>query len=173
MTLRVIRTPMSSSDEAGILPASQKRIEERRVPCVAGGDGPELLELGEGVLDEVARLVEIFVKGARHLAGFPRRDDGRLAGLGQRLEHPLIRLEPLVGNERLGLKLREQGIRSSQVMLLTAGQMKADRIAERIHRTKLPRASTRATILVVRPPRGRPIVWFRVPPLRRSPFGGR
>src|SRR3954447_15339457 len=33
MTLRVIRTPMSSSDEAGILPASQKRIEERRVPC--------------------------------------------------------------------------------------------------------------------------------------------
>src|SRR3954453_11707971 len=32
MTLRVIRTPMSSSDEAGILPASQKRIEERRVP---------------------------------------------------------------------------------------------------------------------------------------------
>src|SRR4051795_7601883 len=32
MTLRVIRTPMSSSDEAGILPASQK-LEERRVPC--------------------------------------------------------------------------------------------------------------------------------------------
>src|SRR4051794_3847195 len=100
---------------------------------VAGGDGPELLELGEEVLDEVARLVEILVKGARHLAGFPRRDDDRLAGLGQRLEPPLIRIERLVGNECLGLKLREQGIGASQIVLLTAGQMKADRIAECIH----------------------------------------
>src|SRR3712207_2236297 len=31
-------------------------------------------------------------------------------------------------------------------------------------RTRLPRASTRARILVVRPPRERPMAWFRVPP---------
>src|SRR4051794_34605440 len=33
----------------------------------------------------------------------------------------------------------------------------------RTKRAKLPRASTRATILVVRPPRERPMAWFRVP----------
>ena len=100
---------------------------------VAGGNGPELLELGEEVLDEVAGLVEVFVEGARCLPGFPRWDDGRLAGLGQRFEHPLVRIERLVGNECLGLKLREQHIGASQIMLLTTGQVKTDRIAKRIH----------------------------------------
>jgi hypothetical protein len=99
---------------------------------VAGGDGPELLELGEEVLDQVPGLVEVFVEGARCLPGFPRWDDGRLAGLSQRFEHPLVRIERLVGNECLGLKLREQCIGASQVVLLTAGQVKADRIAKRI-----------------------------------------
>src|SRR3954451_24206780 len=100
---------------------------------VAGGNGPELLELGEEVLDQMPGLVEVFVEGARCLPGFPRWDDGRLASLGQRFEHPLVRIERLVGNERLGLKLREQRIGSGQIMLLTAGQVKADRIAKRIH----------------------------------------
>src|SRR4051795_11823956 len=95
---------------------------------VAGGDGPELLELGEEVLDQVPGLVEVFVKGARCLAGLARWDDGCLAGLGQRLAHALVRIEGFVGDERLGLKLREQRIRSSQVMRLTAGEMEADRI---------------------------------------------
>src|SRR5215204_3934977 len=99
---------------------------------VAGGDGPELLELGKEVLDQVPGLVEVFVKGARYLAGFARWDDRHLAGFSQRREHPRVGIERLVGNERLGLKLRQQGIRSSQVVLLTAGEMKAGRIAERI-----------------------------------------
>src|SRR3954449_11035306 len=100
---------------------------------VAGGNGSELLELGEEVLDEVPGLVEVFVKGARCLAGFARWDDGRLAGLGQRFEHPLVRIERLVGHECLGLKVREQRIGSGQIMLLTAGEVKADRIAKRNH----------------------------------------
>ena len=100
---------------------------------VAGGNGPELLELGKKVLDQVPGLVEVFVKGARCLSALARGDDGRLASLGQRLEHALVGIERFVGNQRLGLKLREQGIGSSQVMLLTAGEMKADRIAECIH----------------------------------------
>src|SRR5215212_3961091 len=60
MTLRVIRTPMSS-DESGILPAAQDLIAERRVPCVAGGNSPELFELAKEVLDEVPPLVELGV----------------------------------------------------------------------------------------------------------------
>src|SRR3954468_14304918 len=35
----------------------------------------------------------------------------------------------------------------------------------RMKRTRLPSASTRATILLVRPPRERPMAWLRVPPL--------
>src|SRR5215212_6702834 len=100
---------------------------------IAGGNRPKLLELGEEVLDQMPGLVEVFVEGAQCLAGFARWDDGRLAGFSKRLEHPLVGIERLVGNERLGLKLRQQGIGSGQIVLLTAGQMKADRIAERIH----------------------------------------
>ncbi len=100
---------------------------------VSGGNGPELLELGEEVLDQMPGLVEVFVKGARCLAGFPRWDDRRLTGFSQRLEHPLVGIERFVGNERLGLKLRQQGIRSGQIVLLTAGEMKANRMAKRIH----------------------------------------
>ena len=100
---------------------------------VASGDGPELLELGEKVLDQVACRVEVVVEGARYLAGLARGDHRRLASLGQRLEHPRVGIECFVGDERLGLKLREQGIGSSQVMVLTTGEMKADWIAERIH----------------------------------------
>src|SRR3954449_2724660 len=100
---------------------------------VAGGDGPELLELGEEVLDQMPGLVKVWVKGARCRPGLPRWDHGCLAGLGQRFEHPLVGIEGFVGNERLGLKLWQQRIGSSQIVLLTAGEMKADRIAERIH----------------------------------------
>src|SRR5215204_3787201 len=100
---------------------------------IASGDGPELLELGEKVLDQMPGLVEVFVKGARCLAGLARWDHRRLASLGQRLEHPRVGIERFVGDERLSLKLRQQGICSGQVVLLTAGEMKASRIAERIH----------------------------------------
>jgi hypothetical protein len=91
------------------------------------------LELGEEGLDQVPGLVEVCVEGAGCRPGLPRWDHGCLAGLGQRFEHPLVGIEGFVGNERLGLKLRQQGIGSSQIVLLTAGEMKADRIAERIH----------------------------------------
>ena len=107
--------------------------EASRGLVVAGGNGPELLELGEEVLDQVPGLVEVCVEGTRRLPGFPRWDDRRLAGLGQRPEHALVCIERLVGNERLGLKRGQQGIGSSQIVLLTASEMKADRIAERIH----------------------------------------
>ncbi len=107
--------------------------EASRGLVVAGGNGSKLLELGEEVLDQMPGLVELFVEGARCLAGISRWDHGCLAGLGQRLKHPRVGIERFVGNERLGLKLRQQGIGSGQIVLLTAGEMKAGRIAERIH----------------------------------------
>ena len=99
---------------------------------VAGCDGAKLLELGEEILDQMPGLVEVFVEGARRLAALARWDDGRLAGFGQRFEYPLVGIERFVGDERLGLKVGQQGIGSGQIVRLTAGEMKAGRIAERI-----------------------------------------
>jgi hypothetical protein len=43
---------------------------------VAGGNAPELLESGEEVLDQVSRLVHVFVVGAGSFSvGFWRDDD--------------------------------------------------------------------------------------------------
>ena len=106
--------------------------ETSRGLVVASGNGAELLELGEEILDQMPGLVEVFVEGPRCLAALARWDDRHLAGFSERLEHPLVRIERFVGNQRLGLKLWEQGIGSGQIMLLTAGEMKAGRIAERI-----------------------------------------
>ena len=107
--------------------------EVHRSLVIAGRDGTVLLELGEEILDQVPGLIEVCVEGARCLAGFARWDDRHLAGFSQRFEHALVGIERLVGNERLGLQLRQQRIGSGQIVLLTAGEMKADRIAECIH----------------------------------------
>ncbi len=126
---------------------------------IAGRDGAELLELGEEVLDQVPGLVEIAIIGARRPSVLARRDDGRLAGRSQGLDHPLLGIEGLVGNERLGLKLREQGIGSGQIMGLAARQGKADGVAQSIHqRMDLGRQPTFAASngLVVTP-------FFRAP----------
>src|SRR3954452_2684089 len=89
-------------------------------------------ELGEEVLDQMPGLVEVFVKGARGRPGLPRWDHGCLAGVSQRLEYPLVGIERFVADERLGLKVGQQGIGSGQIVRLTASEMKAGRIAERI-----------------------------------------
>src|SRR3954468_12282539 len=126
--------PLSGSSHTAAAPLHHKlkRLNSLFHRRLASGNGPELLELGKEVLDEVARLVEVFVESARRLAGCARWDHRRLAGFSERLEHPLVRIERLVGNERLGLKVGQQGIGSSQIVLLTPGEMKAGRIAERI-----------------------------------------
>ena len=107
--------------------------EASRGLVVAGCNGLELLELSKEVLDQMPGLVELLIKGAGCLPAFARWDDGRRASFSQRFDHPLVGIERLVGDERLGLKLGQQGIGSGQIMLLTAGQMKADRIAQRVH----------------------------------------
>jgi len=55
---------------------------------VTGGDGAELLELGEEVLDEVARLVEFSVEGAGQAAVRLWRDHRGLSDSGKRGDDP-------------------------------------------------------------------------------------
>jgi hypothetical protein len=100
---------------------------------IAGGDGTELLELGEEVLDEVARLVEVSVEVAGTSAVRLRRDHRSLAGSGQRRENTFIGIERLVGDQRVGLHRGQEMVGPSQVMDLPAGQEEAHRITERIN----------------------------------------
>ena len=124
---------MSSIEPDGYGSEVNAGQEASRGLVVAGGDGPELLELSEEVFDQVPGLVEVFVEGAWCRSGFPRWDHRRLARLGQRREHPLVGIEGLVGNEGVRLQPGQKGIRSGQIVLLTAGEMEADRVAKGIH----------------------------------------
>lgn len=99
---------------------------------VACGDGAELLELAEEVLDEVARGVEIAVERLRSSA-MPLGRDGRgLACLAQPVEHALIGVIGAIGEQRRRLQSRQQHVAAAKVMRLARRQVKADRIAQRV-----------------------------------------
>src|SRR5918998_1956931 len=105
-----------------------------RALVVAGGDGPELLQLGEEVLDQVTRLVELLVVRSRFLAVALGRDHGRLAGLLERLEHALLGIESLVGDQRSRGEPRQQDVGAFEIVRLSRREAEAGRVAERIDR---------------------------------------
>src|SRR4051794_10275869 len=78
------------------------------------------------------RALEVAIIGPRRAAIGLWRDDDGLAGCGQRLDDPLVGIKGLIGDQRLGLYVRQQVIGADEVMRLAAGQMKADRVAEGI-----------------------------------------
>src|SRR3954462_14037611 len=99
---------------------------------VAGRDGPVLLQPGEEVLDQVARLVQVAVVRP----GVPTvglgRDHGGLAGPRERPEHPLLGVERLVGDQRVRGQVRQQRVRPLQVVRLPRREGGAGRVAERV-----------------------------------------
>ena len=99
---------------------------------VARGDGAELLELAEEVLDQVACLVEVLVVGARYRAIDLGRDHRDLVGGGERLDHPGIGVERLVGEQGVGGERGQEGVGTLQVVRLARREQEADRVAERI-----------------------------------------
>ena len=101
---------------------------------VAGCDGAEEFEFGEEVFDEVACFVEFLVVLSLHVSICLGRDDGLFSGLLQRFQHSLVGVKALVGDHGVGLELRQQHIGPIQFAGLAFGEMKADRVAERIDR---------------------------------------
>jgi hypothetical protein len=99
---------------------------------IARGDGPELLELDEEVLDQMPRLVEVLVVEAGLLAVALGWDHGRLAGPLERLEHTLIGVERLVRDQGVGRETRQQGIGTFQVVRLPGREGEAGRVAQRV-----------------------------------------
>jgi len=99
---------------------------------ISRGDAAELLELGEEVFDQMARFVEFAVMFARHAAIAAAGNDHRLAGGLQRLDHPLVGIERLVGDHRVGLQLRQQVVGTDQVVRLAAGQEESQWISQGI-----------------------------------------
>src|SRR5690349_11840273 len=100
---------------------------------VASGDRPVLLQLGEEILDQVACFVEVLVVGARLLAVRLGRDHRGLAGLLQGSEHALLGVERLVGDQRGRGQVRQQRLRTLQVVRLPRREGEAGRVAERVH----------------------------------------
>ena len=100
---------------------------------VAGGNGAELLELGEEILDQVPGLVELAIVVPRSFSVLSRGDDRRFASRCERLDDPLVGIKGLVGNQRIGCDGRQQAIGTDEIVSLAARQGKANRIAERIH----------------------------------------
>ena len=99
---------------------------------VACGDGPELLEFSEEVLDQVTRLVHVFVIGARIFSvGFWRNDD-LFSGPFERLYDSLVGVEGFIGKNGLGCDVRQKSVRTLKVAGLSGRQNEVERIAKRI-----------------------------------------
>ena len=63
----------------------------------------------------------------------PGRDHRGLSGRLQRLDHALVCVVSLVGDQQVSLHFGQQVVSADQVVRLTSGQVEAERIAESIH----------------------------------------
>ena len=99
---------------------------------VAGGDGAELLEPAVEVFDEMSGLVHLFVERARGFAVALGRDNAGLARSLERLDDALVGIEGFVGEQSIGLHVRQQRVSPLQIMGLARGQEEADWIAQGI-----------------------------------------
>src|SRR3954467_2158494 len=134
------------------------RREARVGFVVAGGDAAESLDFAEEVLDQMAPLVPLDVAGN---VGGPValwRDHRHRAAVVQ------------IGAQGVAIKslVRQQG---GEVEILRGATptLSGRCPGSTTKRTRLPSASTRATILVVKPPRERPMACAWVPPRAAVP----
>jgi hypothetical protein len=99
---------------------------------IAGSDGAVLLELAEEIFDEMAGLVEVCVVSAAACPIALGWDDRGLAGGNERIENPGIGIEGIVGDQGLGGEMRQESVRSFQIVRLPCGQQELDWVAERV-----------------------------------------
>lgn len=99
---------------------------------VSCGDGSELLEATEEILDKVAFLVEVQID-LSHLAPVGHgRDDGGYAGCGKRIEHSFVGIEDPVSDQYAGFQVGQKVIGPFQVVSLAGGDQETGGIAQRV-----------------------------------------
>lgn len=113
---------------------------------VASGDPPEVFDLVEGALDQVAIFVEGRVEGSPRCGNRPSRDDRLCASRGDRI-HGAPAIIAFVGQNMVRAQSSEERVDRGDVVAFAAGQNEANR---------LPKASVAAWILVLSPPFERP-----------------
>ena len=101
---------------------------------MAGGDGAELPEFGEEILDEMPRFMELFVVLALVLAIGFGRDDGALADFVERLDDTLVGIEAFVGDHNVGFDPRRRDVGAVEIAGLSGCAGAAGRIAHSINR---------------------------------------
>jgi hypothetical protein len=99
---------------------------------IAGGDGSELLEPAEEILDPMAHLVALPVERGRIEAVWSRWNYRRFAGGGEWLEDALVGIEGAIGDQEIGRHLRQEHVGADQIMRLAGGEEERERPAERI-----------------------------------------
>src|ERR687897_2512535 len=98
---------------------------------VSGGDAPELLQLGEGVLDQVAPAVHVAVEvEAAFAAGLGR--DHRRGAAGVELRPDPVRVERLVAEQGVEIQTLDQRRHADGVVPLAGQQHEAHQVAERV-----------------------------------------
>ena len=99
---------------------------------VTSGDGTKLLEPGEEILDQMARLEQVAIVVAGDLAIGLGRDDGDLAGRCEWFENAFLGVERLVADQRVGLHVGQQMVGAGQIMRFATGQMETNGVAQGI-----------------------------------------
>src|SRR5690349_19873994 len=98
---------------------------------VAGGDGPELFQLGEGVLDEVAPAVHVPVQAEAGLAVRLGRDHRGRATVVEVRPEP-VGVEGLVAEQGAEDDALDQRLHADAVVPLAGQQDEAHQVAERV-----------------------------------------
>src|SRR5436190_204221 len=99
---------------------------------ITGRDSSELLELADEILNQMARLVHLSIKIARHLARTLGRDHWDFACRQEGVDHSLIDIERFIGQHDIRFDLRQEHVSALKIMRLTASQEEGQRIAQRI-----------------------------------------
>jgi hypothetical protein len=99
----------------------------------AYGDGWERFRFVEDACDLVARLVGLLIGFVLHFSVRLGRYDGLPFGLLEEFEHPFVGVDALVCDLCVGFQLRQQNGGTVQLADLIIGELKAERVAERIN----------------------------------------
>ena len=99
---------------------------------VAGGDSAILLEPVEEILDQMTRLIQMAVIFTRLLAVALGGNDDVFPGIFQGGNQSFLGVIGFIGDDSVGLDIRQQRIGAFQVVGLSWRQMKSSRVAQSI-----------------------------------------